>query len=184
MYDEDYIEDYEQDDMDTDFDVNLGLDSNGIPILPTVTPHIERKPESEDSTISFSDAMNYSVEDVKQEIPEDTSIQKVENPIVAILNKANKEVTSVTISTDIEIAPVSLLSTLRDTLDPVECEEAFISIIKENIERNMDVISKNILSIILRKTQRGTQRKPKPQIDTQTPQTKEDDNTTSSLVED
>lgn len=189
MVDYDYdIDDssYEENDGSfEDFGINLGIDSNGVPILPTVIKHTENE-QNVESTIAYADAVQVNqvpVEEVRE--VENTLIQQeVDSPIIAILNKANKEITSVNISTEIEIAPVSLLTTLRDTLDPDECESAFLSIIKSNIERNIDNIAKDILSTILKKTRGGTQKKIKPQVNIESPKTVEDDYTDVSSVED
>lgn len=189
MIDYDYdIDDSSYEDNDSsfeDFGINLGIDSNGVPILPTVIKHTESE-QSTESTIAYADAVQVNqvpVEEVRE--VENTLIQQeVESPIIAILNKANKEITSVNISTEIEIAPVSLLTTLRDTLDTEECESAFLSIIKSNIERNIDNIARDILSTILKKTRGGTQKKVKPQVNTESPKTVEDDYTDVSSVED
>lgn len=168
MVDYDYdIDDssYEENDNSfEDFGINLGIDSNGVPILPTIIKHTESE-QNVEPTIAYADAVQVNHSASEEEVREDVqspSLQEVESPIIAILNKANKEITSVNISTDIEIAPVSLLTTLRNTLDPEECESAFLSIIKSNIERNIDNIAKDILSTILKKTRGGTQRKVKP----------------------
>lgn len=190
MIDYDYdIDDSSYDDNDSsfeDFGINLGMDSNGVPILPTVIKHTENE-QNVESTIAYQDAVQVnhqaSAEEVKDEI-QSPSVQEVQSPIIAILNKANKEITNVSISTEIEIAPVSLLTTLRDTLDPEECESAFLSIIKSNIERNIDGIAKDILSTILKKTRGGTQKKVKPQVNIESPKTVEDDYTDVSSVED
>nr|DAO85838.1 MAG TPA: hypothetical protein [Caudoviricetes sp.] len=175
----------ENDNSFEDFGINLGIDSNGVPILPTVIKHTENE-QSTESTIAYADAVQVNqvpVEEVRE--VENTLIQQeVESPIIAILNKANKEITSVNISTEIEIAPVSLLTTLRDTLDPEECESAFLSIIKSNIERNIDNIAKDILNTILKKTRGGTQKKIKTQVNIESPKTVEDDYTDVSSVED
>lgn len=190
MTDYDYdIDDssYEENDSSfEDFGINLGIDSNGVPILPTVIKHTESE-QSTEPTIAYADAMQVNhqapVEEVR-EIENTPTIQETQSPIIAILNKANKEITSVNISTEIEIAPVSLLTTLRDTLDPEECESAFLSIIKSNIERNIDNIARDILSTILKKTRGGTQKKLKPQVNTESPKTVEDGYTDVSSVED
>lgn len=185
-YDIDSSYEEENDSSFEDFGINLGIDSNGVPILPTVIKHTESE-QSTESTIAYADAMQVNqapVEEIRE--IENTSIisQEVESPIIAILNKANKEITSVNISTEIEIAPVSLLTTLRDTLDPEECESAFLSIIKFNIERNIDGIAKDILSTILKKTRGGTQRKVKTQVNTESPKIVEDGYTDASSIED
>lgn len=190
MIDYDYdIDDssYEENDSSfEDFGINLGIDSNGVPILPTVIKHTESEQNTE-PTIAYQDAVQVnhqvSTEEVKDEI-QSPSVQEVESPIIAILNKANKEITSVNISTEIEIAPVSLLTTLRDTLDPEECESAFLSIIKSNIERNIDKIATDILSTILKKTRGGTQKKIKTQVNIESPKLIEDGYTDVSSVED
>lgn len=190
MIDYDYdIDDssYEENDSSfEDFGINLGIDSNGVPILPTVIKHTESEQNTE-PTIAYQDAVQVnhqaSTEEVKDEI-QSPSVQEVESPIIAILNKANKEITSVNISTEIEIAPVSLLTTLRDTLDPEECESAFLSIIKSNIERNIDNIATDILSTILKKTRGGTQKKIKTQVNIESPKLIEDGYTDVSSVED
>lgn len=189
MTDHDYdIDDssYEENDSSfEDFGINLGIDSNGVPILPTVIKHTENE-QNVEPTIAYQDAMQVNqvpVEEVRE--VENTLIQQeVESPIIAILNKANKEITSVNISTEIEIAPVSLLTTLRDTLDPEECESAFLSIIKSNIERNIDNIAKDILSTILKKTRGGTQKKLKSQVNIESPKIVEDGYTDASSIED
>lgn len=189
MIDYDYdIDDSSYEDNDNsfeDFGINLGIDSNGVPILPTVIKHTESE-QNVEPTIAYADAVQVNgtpIEEVK-EVENIPSVQEVESPIIVILNKANKEITSVNISTEIEIAPVSLLTTLRDTLDPEECESAFLSIIKSNIERNIDNIAKDILNTILKKTRGGTQKKVKPQVNTESPKTVEDDYTDVSSVED
>lgn len=190
MTDYDYdIDDssYEENDSSfEDFGINLGIDSNGVPILPTVIKHTESE-QSTEPTIAYEDAVQVnhqtSTEEVK-EVENTSSVQEIESPIIAILNKANKEIMNVNISTEIEIAPVSLLTTLRDTLDPEECESAFLSIIKSNIERNIDNIAKDILSTIFKKTRGGTQKKLKPQVNTESPKTVEDGYTDVSSVED
>lgn len=186
-YDYDIDDSFEDNDNSfEDFGINLGMDSNGVPILPTVIKHTENEQNIE-PTIAYVDAMQVnhqaSTEEVK-EVENTPSVQEVESPIIAILNKANKEITSVNISTEIEIAPVSLLTTLRDTLDPEECESAFLSIIKSNIERNIDNIAKDILSTILKKTRGGTQKKVKPQVNIESPKLVEDGYTDASSVED
>ena len=190
MIDYDYdIDDSSYEDNDNsfeDFGINLGMDSNGVPILPTVIKHTESE-QNVEPTIAYQDAMQVNHSTSEEEVREDVqspSVQEIESPIIAILNKANKEITSVNISTEIEIAPVSLLTTLRDTLDPEECESAFLSIIKSNIERNIDSIAKDILSTILKKTRGGTQKKIKTQVNTESPKTVEDGYTDVSFVED
>ena len=168
-----------------DFGINLGIDSNGVPILPTVIKHTESE-QNVEPTIAYADAIQVNIaptEEIK-EIENIPSVQEIESPIIAILNKANKEITSVNISTEIEIAPVSLLTTLRDTLDPEECESAFLSIIKSNIERNIDNIARDILSTILKKTRGGTQKKIKTQVNTESPKLIEDGFNDASSVED
>lgn len=185
-YDYDIDDSFEENDNSfEDFGINLGIDSNGVPILPTVIKHTENE-QNVESTIAYADAVQVNqvpVEEVRE--VENTLIQQeVDSPIIAILNKANKEITNVSISTEIEIAPVSLLTTLRDTLDPEECESAFLSIIKSNIERNIDNIARDILSTILKKTRGGTQKKIKPQVNTESPKTVEDGYTDVSSVED
>lgn len=184
-YDIDSSYEEENDNSFEDFGINLGIDSNGVPILPTVIKHTESE-QSTESTIAYADAVQVNqvpVEEVRE--VENTLIQQeVESPIIAILNKANKEITSVNISTEIEIAPVSLLTTLRDTLDPEECESAFLSIIKSNIERNIDKIATDILSTIFKKTRGGIQKKLKPQVNIESPKTVEDGYTDVSSVED
>lgn len=189
MIDYDYdIDDssYEENDNSfEDFGINLGIDSNGVPILPTVIKHTESE-QNVEPTIAYTDAVQVNqvpVEEVR-EVENTPTMQEVESPIIAILNKANKEITSVNVSTEIEIAPVSLLTTLRDTLDPEECESAFLSIIKSNIERNIDNIAKDILSTILKKTRGGTQKKLKPQVNIESPKLIEDGYTDVSSVED
>lgn len=189
MVDYDYdIDDssYEENDNSfEDFGINLGIDSNGVPILPTVIKHTESE-QNVEPTIAYADAVQVNqvpVEEVRE--VENTLIQQeVESPIIAILNKANKEITNVNVSTEIEIAPVSLLTTLRDTLDPEECESAFLSIIKSNIERNIDNIAKDILSTILKKTRGGTQKKIKTQVNIESPKLIEDGFNDASSVED
>ena len=75
-----------------DFGINLGIDSNGVPILPTIIKHTESE-QSTESTIAYADAVqvNHSIseEETREEI-ESPSVQEVESPIIAILNKANK----------------------------------------------------------------------------------------------
>nr|DAS21131.1 MAG TPA: hypothetical protein [Caudoviricetes sp.] len=190
MTDYDYdIDDssYEENDSSfEDFGINLGIDSNGVPILPTVIKHTESE-QSTEPTIAYQDALQVNHLTSQEEIREDVqspSVQEVQSPIIAILNKANKEITNVNISTEIEIAPVSLLTTLRDTLDPEECESAFLSIIKSNIERNIDKIATDILSTILKKTRGGTQKKLKPQVNIESPKLIEDGFNDASSVED
>lgn len=189
MIDYDYdIDDssYEENDNSfEDFGINLGIDSNGVPILPTVIKHTESE-QNVEPTIAYTDAVQVNqvpVEEVR-EVENTPTMQETQSPIIAILNKANKEITSVNVSTEIEIAPVSLLTTLRDTLDPEECESAFLSIIKSNIERNIDNIAKDILSTILKKTRGGTQKKLKPQVNIESPKLIEDGYTDVSSVED
>lgn len=188
-YDYDYdIDDssYEENDSSfEDFGINLGIDSNGVPILPTVIKHTESEQNTE-PTIAYADALQVNgipVEEVK-EVENTPTMQETQSPIIAILNKANKEITNVNVSTEIEIAPVSLLTTLRDTLDPEECESAFLSIIKSNIERNIDNIAKDILSTILKKTRGGTQKKIKTQVNIESPKLIEDGFNDASSVED
>ena len=185
-YDIDGSFEEENDNSFEDFGINLGIDSNGVPILPTVIKHTENE-QSTEPTIAYADAVQInhqaSTEEVK-EIKNISIVQEVESPIIAILNKANKEITNVNVSTEIEIAPVSLLTTLRDTLDPEECESAFLSIIKSNIERNIDNIAGDILSTILKKTRGGTQRKVKTQVNTESPKIVEDGYTDASSIED
>ena len=185
-YDYDIDDSFEDNDNSfEDFGINLGIDSNGVPILPTVIKHTESE-QNVEPTIAYADAVQVNqvpVEEVRE--VENTLIQQeVESPIIAILNKANKEIMNVNISTEIEIAPVSLLTTLRDTLDPEECESAFLSIIKSNIERNIDNIAGDILNTILKKTRGGTQKKVKPQVNTESPKTVEDGYTDVSSIED
>ena len=184
-YDIDSSYEEENDSSFEDFGINLGIDSNGVPILPTVIKHTESE-QSTESTIAYEDAVQVNVaptEEIKE--VENTLIQQeVESPIIAILNKANKEIMNVNISTEIEIAPVSLLTTLRDTLDPEECESAFLSIIKSNIERNIDNIARDILSTILKKTRGGTQKKVKTQVNTESPKIVEDGYNDASSIED
>ena len=185
-YDIDSSYEEENDNSFEDFGINLGIDSNGVPILPTVIKHTESE-QSTEPTIAYADAIQVNVastEEIKEVENTPSVPQEVESPIIAILNKANKEITSVNISTEIEIAPVSLLTTLRDTLDPEECESAFLSIIKSNIERNIDNIAKDILSTILKKTRGGTQKKVKPQVNTESPKLIEDGFNDASSVED
>ena len=184
-YDIDSSYEEENDNSFEDFGINLGIDSNGVPILPTVIKHTESE-QSTESTIAYADAVQVNqvpVEEVRE--VENTLIQQeVESPIIAILNKANKEIMNVNISTEIEIAPVSLLTTLRDTLDPEECESAFLSIIKSNIERNIDNIAGDILNTIFKKTRGGTQRKVKTQVNIESPKIVEDGYTDASSIED
>ena len=184
-YDIDSSYEEENDSSFEDFGINLGIDSNGVPILPTVIKHTESE-QSTESTIAYEDAVQVNVaptEEIKE--VENTLIQQeVESPIIAILNKANKEIMNVNISTEIEIAPVSLLTTLRDTLDPEECESAFLSIIKSNIERNIDNIARDILNTILKKTRGGTQKKVKTQVNTERPKIVDDGYTDASSIED
>lgn len=190
MVDYDYdIDDssYEENDNSfEDFGINLGIDSNGVPILPTVIKHTESEQNTE-PTIAYADALQVNHLTSEEEVKEDVqspSVQEIESPIIAILNKANKEITIVNISTEIEIAPVSLLTTLRDTLDPEECESAFLSIIKSNIERNIDKIATDILGTILKKTRGGTQKKIKTQVNIESPKLIEDGFNDASSVED
>lgn len=186
-YDYDIDDSFEEENGNSfeDFGINLGIDSNGVPILPTVIKHTESE-QSTESTITYADAVQVNQVPVEEVIEVENTLiqQEIESPIIAILNKANKEITNVNISTEIEIAPVSLLTTLRDTLDPEECESAFLSIIKSNIERNIDNIARDILSTILKKTRGGTQKKIKPQVNIESPKTVEDDYTNVSSVED
>lgn len=139
---------YDQDSDSTDLDVSFGLDANGVPILPTTIPHVPAPAVDSGDTIPFDTAVAMVttpvVDSVVESVP--TSVQ---SPLVAILNKANKETTVVTVTTPIIMAPVSLLSSLRDTLDPAECEEAFLDIIKQNLINNLDYISKDVLAVIL-----------------------------------
>ena len=186
-YDYDIDSSYEEENESSfeDFGINLGIDSNGVPILPTVIKHTENE-QNVEPTIAYTDAMQVNgtpTEEIK-EVENIPTIQEIESPIIAILNKANKEITNVSISTEIEIAPVSLLTTLRDTLDPEECESAFLSIIKSNIERNIDNIAKDILSTILKKTRGGTQKKVKTQVNTESPKIVEDGYSDASSIED
>lgn len=190
MVDYDYdIDDssYEENDNSfEDFGINLGIDSNGVPILPTVIKHTENEQNTE-PTIAYADAVQVNqapIEEVIEIKNTSTVPQEVESPIIAILNKANKEITNVNVSTEIEIAPVSLLTTLRDTLDPEECESAFLSIIKSNIERNIDKIAGDILNTILKKTRGGTQKKIKTQVNIESPKLIEDGFNDASSVED
>lgn len=184
-YDIDSSYEEENDSSFEDFGINFGIDSNGVPILPTVIKHTESE-QSTESTIAYADAVQVNqvpVEEVRE--VENTLIQQeVESPIIAILNKANKEIMNVNISTEIEIAPVSLLTTLRDTLDPEECESAFLSIIKSNIERNIDKIATDILGTILKKTRGGIQKKIKTQVNIESPKLIEDGFNDASSVED
>lgn len=175
----------ENDSSFEDFGINLGIDSNGVPILPTVIKHTESEQNTE-PTIAYADAVQVNVAPTEEirEIKNTPTIQEVQSPIIAILNKANKEITNVSISTEIEIAPVSLLTTLRDTLDPEECESAFLSIIKSNIERNIDKIAGDILSTIFKKTRGGTQKKIKTQVNIESPKLIEDGFNDASSVED
>ena len=184
-YDIDDSFEEENDNSFEDFGINLGIDSNGVPILPTVIKHTESE-QSTEPTIAYADAVQVNHQAPAEEVKEveSPSVQEVESPIIAILNKANKEITSVNISTEIEIAPISLLTTLRDTLDPEECESAFLSIIKSNIERNIDNIAKDILSTILKKTRGGTQKKIKTQVNIESPKLIEDGFNDASSVED
>ena len=186
MTDYDYdIDDssYEENDSSfEDFGINLGIDSNGVPILPTVIKHTESE-QNVEPTIAYADAVQVNgtpVEEVK-EVENTPTMQETQSPIIAILNKAN---TNVNVSTEIEIAPVSLLTTLRDTLDPEECESAFLSIIKSNIERNIDKIATDILNTILKKTRGGTQKKIKTQVNIESPKLIEDGFNDASSVED
>ena len=189
MVDYDYdIDDSFEEENDSsfeDFGINLGIDSNGVPILPTVIKHTESEQNTE-PTIAYADALQVNgtpVEEVK-EVENTPIMQETQSPIIAILNKANKEITNVNVSTEIEIAPVSLLTTLRDTLDPEECESAFLSIIKSNIERNIDKIATDILNTILKKTRGGIQKKIKTQVNIESPKLIEDGFNDASSVED
>ena len=184
-YDIDSSYEEENDSSFEDFGINLGIDSNGVPILPTVIKHTESE-QSTESTIAYEDAVQVNVAPVEEikEVENTLIQQEVESPIIAILNKANKEIMNVNISTEIEIAPVSLLTTLRDTLDPEECESAFLSIIKSNIERNIDNIARDILNTILKKTRGGTQKKVKTQVNTESPKIVEDGYNDASSIED
>ena len=138
---------YDQDSDSTDLDVSFGLDVNGVPILPTTIPHVPAPVVDSEDTISFDTAVAMTTTPpVIDPVIESTPVQ---SPLVAILNKANKETTVVTVTTPIVMAPVSLLSSLRDTLDPTECEEAFLDIIKQNLINNLDSISKDVLTVIL-----------------------------------
>ena len=184
-YDIDGSFEEENDNSFEDFGINLGIDSNGVPILPTVIKHTESE-QSTEPTIAYQDALQVNgtpVEEIK-EVENTPTIQETQSPIIAILNKANKEITNVNVSTEIEIAPVSLLTTLRDTLDPEECESAFLSIIKSNIERNIDKIATDILGTILKKTRGGTQKKIKTQVNIESPKLIEDGFNDASSVED
>lgn len=196
---------YDQDSDSTDLDVSFGLDANGVPILPTTIPHVPAPAVDSGNTIPFDTAVAMVTTPVEDPVVESTPAP-VQSPLVAILNKANKETTVVTVTTPIIMAPVSLLSSLRDTLDPAECEEAFLDIIKQNLINNLDNISKDVLAVIL-----GTTTNPTDTIikednleedtdltlaieDNSTPTitikenttstTLEDDNNTSTLVED
>ena len=197
---------YDQDSDSTDLDVSFGLDANGVPILPTTIPHVPAPAVDSGDTIPFDTAVAMVTTPVEDPVVEPSTPTSVQSPLVAILNKANKETTVVTVTTPIIMAPVSLLSSLRDTLDPAECEEAFLDIIKQNLINNLDDISKDVLAVIL-----GTTTNPADTItkkdnlekdtdltlaieDNNTPTitikenttstTLEDDNNTSTLVED
>lgn len=139
---------YDQDSDSTDLDVSFGLDANGVPILPTTIPHVPAPTVDSGDTITFDTAVAMTTTPpVMDPVVEPST--PVQSPLVAILNKANKETTVVTVTTPIIMAPVSLLSSLRDTLDPAECEEAFLDIIKQNLINNLDYISKDVLAVIL-----------------------------------
>lgn len=139
---------YDQDSDSTDLDVSFGLDANGVPILPTTIPHVPAPAVDPGDTITFDTAVAMvTTPTVMDPVVEPST--PVQSPLVAILNKANKETTVVTVTTPIIMAPVSLLSSLRDTLDPAECEEAFLDIIKQNLINNLDYISKDVLAVIL-----------------------------------
>lgn len=198
---------YDQDSDSTDLDVSFGLDANGVPILPTTIPHVPAPAVDSGDTIPFDTAVAMvTTTPVEDPVIEPSTPTSVQSPLVAILNKANKETTVVTVTTPIIMAPVSLLSSLRDTLDPAECEEAFLDIIKQNLINNLDYISKDVLAVIL-----GTTTNPADTItkkdnlekdtdltlaieDNSTPTitikentastTLEDDNNTSTIVED
>ena len=196
---------YDQDSDSTDLDVSFGLDANGVPILPTTIPHVPAPAVDPEDTIPFDTAVAMTTTPPVMDLVIESTPAPVQSPLVAILNKANKETTVVTVTTPIIMAPVSLLSSLRDTLDPVECEEAFLDIIKQNLINNLDYISKDVLAVIL-----GTTTNPADTItkednlekdtdltltiednstptvedDNNTSTTLEDDNNTSTLVED
>ena len=197
---------YNQDSDSTDLDVSFGLDANGVPILPTTIPHVPAPVMQSEDTIPFDTAVAMvTTTSVMDPVVESTPAP-VQSPLVAILNKANKETTVVTVTTPIIMAPVSLLSSLRDTLDPAECEEAFLDIIKQNLINNLDNISKDVLVVILGATTNPADtitKKDNLEKDTDltlaiednsittitikentTSTTLEDDNNTSTLVED
>lgn len=195
---------YDQDSDSADLDVSFGLDANGVPILPTTIPHVPAPAVDSGDTIPFDTAVAMVTTPVKDPVTEPTPAP-VQSPLVAILNKANKETTVVTVTTPIIMAPVSLLSSLRDTLDPAECEEAFLDIIKQNLINNLDYISKDVLAVILGTTTNSADtitKKDNLEKDTDltlaiednsttitikentTSTTLEDDNNTSTLVED
>lgn len=196
---------YNQDSDSTDLDVSFGLDANGVPILPTTIPHVPAPAVDSGDTITFDTAVAMVTTPVMDPVVESTPAP-VQSPLVAILNKANKETTVVTVTTPIVMAPVSLLSSLRDTLDPAECEEAFLDIIKQNLINNLDYISKDVLAVILGTTTNSADTITKkdnlgkdtdltlaiednstPTItikENTTSTTLEDDNNTSTLVED
>lgn len=141
---------YDHDSDSTDLDVSFGLDVNGVPILPTTIPHVPVPVVDSEDTITFDTAVTMvTTPPVVDPVVEPSTPTPVQSPLVAILNKANKETTVVTVTTPIVMAPVSLLSSLRDTLDPAECEEAFLDIIKQNLIDNLDNISKDVLAVIL-----------------------------------
>ena len=197
---------YDQDSDSTDLDVSFGLDANGVPILPTTIPHVPAPVVDSGDTIPFDTAMAMATAPVEDPVVEPSTPTSVQSPLVAILNKANKETTVVTVTTPIIMAPVSLLSSLRDTLDPAECEEAFLDIIKQNLINNLDYISKDVLAVILGTTTNSADtitKKDNLEKDTDltlaiednstttitikentTSTTLEDDNNTSTLVED
>ena len=189
---------YDQDSDSTDLDVSFGLDANGVPILPTTIPHVPAPTVDSGDTIPFDTAVAMVTTPVEDPVVEPAPVQ---SPLVAILNKANKETTVVTVTTPIIMAPVSLLSSLRDTLDPAECEEAFLDIIKQNLINNLDYISKDVLTVILGTTTSATDTITKKDIveednstivedtvitikENSTLTTVEDNNNTSTLVED
>ena len=188
--------DYESDTDSTDLDVSFGLDANGVPILPTTIPHVPTPVVNSEDTISFDTAVAMATTPVEDPIIEPTPTT-VQSPLVAILNKANKETTVVTVTTPIIMAPVSLLSSLRDTLDPAECEEAFLDIIKQNLINNLDNISKDVLAVILGTTTDSVDNITEDNIveedvtpttltikEDNTPTIVEDDNNISTLAED
>lgn len=197
---------YDQDSDSTDLDVSFGLDANGIPILPTTIPHVPAPAVDSGDTIPFDTAVAMVTTPVEDPVVEPSTPTPAQSPLVAILNKANKETTVVTVTTPIIMAPVSLLSSLRDTLDPAECEEAFLDIIKQNLINNLDYISKDVLAVILGTTTNSADtitKKDNLEKDTDltlaiednstttitikentTSTTLEDDNNTSTLVED